>query len=311
MDQVPCAICGGSQTKWLFDKKASGNNYSIVACRSCNLVYVNPQPNESELEEFYSDEFDYSYMLALDKHTVGEARLELSHLLKHVKNGRLLDVGCGIGIFLSQACQYFDVEGTELSQTCADFARERFALTVHSGDLIELKLPGESFDVVTMYHVLEHLPKPRRYLAEVWRLLKPGGLLVLVVPNVAGWQFRLLGKWWEWVTPPKHLYYYSSETLGRLLTDQSFVMTETLTRPRTAHDPILSVGLSLLGRLDLSQAITTHLFRRNMPSTKGFRFYQTVREVTSVLSIPFYPLEWTLARAGRGPWLEIYARKKG
>ncbi len=132
--------------------------------------------------------------------------------------GRLLDVGCGSGLYLRAMRRLgWQVSGVELSAKAAAYAREALGLDVREGSLEEAGFPDEHFDVVTLWHVLEHLPSPRRTLQEVVRVLKPDGILICEVPNIDSLQSRVMGHRWFHLDPPRHLYAFSPATLRAML----------------------------------------------------------------------------------------------
>jgi len=163
---------------------------------------------------------------------VGCARLERWRLqvsgreaaiIPFVGQGRLLDVGCGTGKdLLRLQASGWAVTGVEISPYAASLARARLGCEVMVGHFDEVALEGRSFDVVRLSHVLEHLPSPRKSLEKVHRLLRPGGLLWLEVPNAASAERRWFGRqWYQWDLP-RHLYHFTPATLVRLLREIGF-----------------------------------------------------------------------------------------
>ncbi|MFQ5750326.1 MAG: class I SAM-dependent methyltransferase, partial [Planctomycetota bacterium] len=105
-------------------------------------------------------------------------------------------------------------------------ARRRTGFPIHHGALCDLRLPAGSFDVITGFDVVEHVHDPRAFLKETARLLRPGGLLFLVTPNVSGWSRRLMGRFWFHFKPLEHTYYFDRRTLGRFLEEAGFETVE-------------------------------------------------------------------------------------
>ncbi len=136
--------------------------------------------------------------------------------LKASQRGRLLDVGCGSGHFLSQMKDLgWDVVGVEPDAEAARIARERFGLNVYQGTLEEFEFPECTFDVVTMSHAIEHLCDPISSLRECLRVLKKGGRLVVVTPNIKSLGRRCFGIAWRAWDPPRHLFLFSPLTLRK------------------------------------------------------------------------------------------------
>ena len=134
--------------------------------------------------------------------------------LKASDRGCLLDVGCGNGRFLAQMRELgWEVMGVEPDSEAARIARKRFGLDVFQGTLEEAKFPDNSFDAITMNHVIEHVPDPIGLLAECRRILKPDGKMVMVTPNIQSLGRYLFGKAWLHWDPPRHLVLFSPKSL--------------------------------------------------------------------------------------------------
>jgi 2-polyprenyl-3-methyl-5-hydroxy-6-metoxy-1,4-benzoquinol methylase len=132
--------------------------------------------------------------------------MSLHTIKRHVSGGRLLDVGCATGYFLNAARLDFEVSGVEPSRWAVDYARTRLHLNVTEGHLEAVDLPLEGFDVITMNDVIEHFSDPRAALERSAALLRPGGILYLVTPDIGSLSARVLrGRWWG--LRPAHLYY--------------------------------------------------------------------------------------------------------
>ncbi len=142
---------------------------------------------------------------------------------RYARAGTLLDVGCGRGLFLDRMRRGgWLVHGTEYDDDSALGARETYGLDVRCGNPGEAGFPPGSFDVVTMSHVLEHLPQPAEALGQCRRLLRPGGLLVVAVPNLSSLQARAGKGDWFHLDPPHHLFHFTEEGLLALLERQRF-----------------------------------------------------------------------------------------
>ena len=155
----------------------------------------------------------------------------LKGLLKYKKNGRLLDIGFGCGTFLKLAKESgFDVYGIEISDYACQYVKDKLGVDIFCGDLKKAHLPEESFDVVTIWHTLEHLLNPSETLEEIHRILKKDGLLIVAVPNLNNFITRILYFLARWKTlklfsidaKELHLYHFSSHTLTSILEKTGF-----------------------------------------------------------------------------------------
>jgi SAM-dependent methyltransferase len=208
------------------------NGYSIVQCKQCGLIFCDPMPDAAALEEFYAH-----YAPAAVENGPQGAETIRSQLLKEAqrlghndKFGDLLDVGCGYGFFLKSMqglCR--SVTGVELSAEEAVYAGSELGLKVHHCTLEEARFPDSCFDCVTMWDVIEHLSDPMDHLQQIWRILKPGGLLVLSTPNACCLTARLTRGAWRLWAPPEHLYYFCLPTMKRMCFNAGFRIESAFT----------------------------------------------------------------------------------
>jgi SAM-dependent methyltransferase len=248
------------------------DGYPIVRCERCGLVYVGVTPDRAELEAFYGR--DYFEGEVFDGYTgeqdvrtrLGRARTR--EIARQEPGGRLLDVGCAAGFFLAPAADRFDVRGVEISGYAAQFARDRFGLDVVTGELADAGFPDASFDVVTLWDTIEHLAAPKATLREVARIVRPGGLVVISTGNVESRLARRGLERWSLMAPPGHLFFFSPDTLGRLLRDCGFTPTRRTgdgivsTRPRLQSWPVALP----LGRLGIGNVMTVSARKASAPA---------------------------------------------
>jgi 2-polyprenyl-3-methyl-5-hydroxy-6-metoxy-1,4-benzoquinol methylase len=184
-----CKLCD-SDSLGLLDPDCN-----IAQCRTCGYVFDNPRPTLKELISFYSRPGKYdSWLDELGpRNRLWKRRLKKLQSTK--KPGSLLDVGTGIGQFLSLARTSYDaVYGTEVSATAVEIAKEKYGLEIFHGTLEELARQQGTFDNITLFHVLEHVPDPRTMLETCHSLLPAGGCLVIAVPNEVI-SLRALKRW--------------------------------------------------------------------------------------------------------------------
>jgi SAM-dependent methyltransferase len=173
-----CAVCG-SQYLSVLDRDAA-----ISICRRCGYAFDNPRPTLAEIIKFYSAPSKYDGWLSQEE---AREKLWTRRLVKFRRiapPGALLDVGAGIGQFLQLARRdYPEISGTEVSSSAVAIALKRYGLHLLPGTLEEVPLKPESFDNITAFHVLEHVPNPRSFSERCFALLRENGILVLAVPN--------------------------------------------------------------------------------------------------------------------------------
>lgn len=187
---IPCNLCGGKEVAILSNRSRSGKPLQTVICRACGLVWSDPRPHEAR--QFYEEEYRLAYKQTYSprpKHVLRAGKVALSRfekigqLLSHRK--MVLDVGTGGGEFayLLQALGH-SVSGIEPNRGYADHSIRNYGLNVQVGFVQDAAFPPESFDVVTIWHVLEHTEDPGHVLALLRSWLKVDGMLVVEVPNV-------------------------------------------------------------------------------------------------------------------------------
>ncbi|MGL4648521.1 MAG: class I SAM-dependent methyltransferase, partial [Caldilineaceae bacterium] len=236
METVICDLCG-SPSQLAYAQPADylmarpDVRARLVQCTRCGLVYQSPRPTLAEIGEHYPAGYE-SYNDYRSQKTNPLLRMAYDYgmrkrtryITRRKAGGRLLDVGCAAGVFLVAMRELggWEVEGVELDAATADYARRTYGLTVHTGTLEAARLPSAHYDVVTLFDVLEHLHQPTAALREVRRLLRPGGTLVLRVPNLDSWDARLFGEAWAGLDAPRHLYVYGPKTLSATLEAAGF-----------------------------------------------------------------------------------------
>ncbi len=216
-----CSFCGGSKRSPLYEKEG----FRVVQCTQCHLGYVeNPPPLGVLLSDCYGRQYFeggcegpfQSYLREKDLR-IESGRGRVKEIREYVDGGRLLDVGCATGFFLEAAKPYFEVSGVEPSTFASRHAREELGLPVVTGDLFEARFPDASFDVITMWDVLEHVSDPMAYLREARRILKPRGHLALSTGDAGSFNAKFSRERWGLVSPPWHLYYIPRRLLVRML----------------------------------------------------------------------------------------------
>jgi SAM-dependent methyltransferase len=238
-----CFLCGGEGER-LFcagDSLATtAQQFSILRCRRCGLHRLSPSPSFAEALDFYP--VDYEPFRALRDARLNawqrwlrrrHWRLRCRAVRRFRDGGTLLDAGCSTGDFLHELRQDGDwqVVGVEVNAQAAAYAQQVLGLTVHQADFCTLDLPPHTFDVVTMWDVIEHVPDPLGALQAVARLLEPGGVLLLSTPNARAWQARLWARWWCGWEIPRHFYVFTRPTLEQLLAQAGFHVTRRLHFP--------------------------------------------------------------------------------
>lgn len=253
LETIACDLCGSGDHDLVLrlrDRLCGTTDlaFSLVRCRRCGLQYLNPRPAPETLGRYYPADyapFNRRGLAARIKARFMEREIDALWALL-APPARVLDLGCATGDLL-QAIRdrgNADVVGIEPSAQAAAIARDR-GLDVHTGDLQQAHLPDASIDVALLSHVIEHLPSPSDTLAELRRIVRPGGRLVLWLPNGDSLAARVWRDAWIGYDAPRHLYTFTPATLGTLLDRHGFALR------RVRHEWVgleWSWGLRLLAR---------------------------------------------------------------
>ena len=239
-------------------------NWSLMQCPKCQLVWLNPRPIPEDIGKLYSQYYTHQVLEAPKRVLAGLRKSVKASVLQYIfgyqmegssrmlgsmlsrigpfedivggivlylkagDKGRLLDVGCGNGRFLDQMRQLgWEVTGVEPDGAAASVAREKLGLKVFQGSLVEAKFPDGHFDAITMNHVIEHAIDPIGLLKECRRILRPGGKLVVVAPNINSRGRRVFSDAWLHWDPPRHLFLFSSKAL-RASAERAGLVTQKL-----------------------------------------------------------------------------------
>ncbi|RJO61249.1 class I SAM-dependent methyltransferase [candidate division WS5 bacterium] len=230
MNKIPCNICKSLENipVFLASDYITKTMHHLVKCKNCGLAFVNPQPTKDEMPKFYPEVFYYSEEpFFYDKIN---ARLRYKELQKVIKKrtGRILDVGCGRGMLLKTFKESgWVVAGTELSSVSARYAREVMDVEVLSKNIEDCNFANDYFDVITLFHSLEHLCDPMASLNVIKKLLKSDGILIIVVPRFNSVYSNIFKDKWFHLDVPRHLFHFDDRSLERLLTTAGFDILKT------------------------------------------------------------------------------------
>jgi 2-polyprenyl-3-methyl-5-hydroxy-6-metoxy-1,4-benzoquinol methylase len=231
LEEIRCDLCGAEHPQPFLDlqDRYTGGKFQLARCTQCGLIYLPTRPGEDELEQYYPEDYEAYYLLdqqssAQTWHLKRALSLQLKMVESvHPARGKLLDIGSATGNFLHVAREAgWQVLGLEPVEKAAQLARQNYQLEVISGTITQLDLPPASFDVISMWDVLEHLPSPKQALHKSWELLKPGGFLVFSIPNLDSFDRYLFGNYWIGWDVPRHFNLFSRSTLKQLLGEIGF-----------------------------------------------------------------------------------------
>ena len=309
----PATAPAFSGTDLLFE--TTSKTFTLDLCSVCRCLFLNPMPGSEEIAGFYPTQYWWNAGKpgTLKKLESIYRRIALRDHVSFITRaaGRrqgveILDVGCGSGTLLGLLKQQgFRVTGVDFSPEAARVAFAEHGVRVVIGSLGEAAFPGQSFDVVTLFHVMEHVTNPRDVLAEVFRILKPGGAIVLQVPNIESWQFQVFGARWYGLDIPRHVIDYSKSAMLKLLDDSGFVPRRV--RDFNLRDNAPALVSSLFPSLDPVSRAVRHR-KRNVRESVPAAWTRHLIYLLFVFAA--YPLAILESAFGRGATVMIEAAKK-
>jgi 2-polyprenyl-3-methyl-5-hydroxy-6-metoxy-1,4-benzoquinol methylase len=317
---MTCPVCLNPETvpalrgtDFLFE--TTSKTFTLDSCSSCHCLFLNPMPGDAEIATFYPTQYWWNAGRrgSLKKLESIYRRIALRDHVRFITKAagnrtglELLDVGCGSGTLISLLKRRgFRVRGVDFSAEAASIAKSENDVDVAVGSLEQVHFPDQSFDVVTLFHVMEHVTNPRQVLEEVSRILRPGGALILQVPNIESWQFKMFGAKWYGLDIPRHVIDYSRQSMLKLLNDTGFS----------------PVRLRQFNLRDNAPALVSSLFPSLDPVSRGVRHRKRNTRESSITAwlrhgaylafvLCAYPVAILESAFGCGATIMIEARKK-
>ncbi len=232
-----CPVCEASESSLFLqciDYTVSEKTFDIVQCQSCGFKYTNPRPAPEQLGKYYESEEYISHsgtkkgLIYRVYHLARNYTLSKKYALISRSNPKsILDVGCGTGEFLHYCQQKgLKVTGIEPGEKARNFAKNQYKLPVFEEDFFTTAT--EKFDVITMWHVLEHVPFLQQRIKELHRLLNDNGVLFIAVPNCESYDAAYYGKYWAAYDVPRHLYHFTKKDIKALAEKNQLELLKTL-----------------------------------------------------------------------------------
>lgn len=240
-----CEICNGTNFKEHVRARdphyGNEGEFAFFRCEDCSLLFLNPKPTQAYLDTAYPDQY-YSYRAPSLRSPAKRAvravidkirpflllRLQRTKDPVFSKPGTMLDIGCGAGQFLYEMkAKGWDVKGVEISPHAAEVGRNA-GLDIFGGSLLDAKLPTQKFDYIRSNQSFEHVANPRQVLAEIRRIIKPDGKLLIAVPNADSWAARIFGPYWYNLGPPVHVFGYTVSSLSKIAAQEGFTVDRAI-----------------------------------------------------------------------------------
>ncbi len=253
-----CPVCGHEKHRYFLtcqDFTVSQEKFTLVKCNNCNFCFTNPRPDAQDIVKYYQSEkyishsntkkglFSFLYQ-NIRKRALAEKINLIADFIKNIKpetenvsNINILDYGCGTGEFL-HACQEkkWQVVGIEPSPEARTQAEKLTGEMIFTEiDSIQKEIPDNTFQVITLWHVLEHVHELRDTLIYLYELLAQNGVLVVAVPNHASYEADYYKEFWAGYDVPRHLYHFTPKTLNNLMQNIGFEVIQQYPMPYDAY----------------------------------------------------------------------------
>tara|TARA_B100000508_G_scaffold121389_1_gene103033 strand:+ start:10924 stop:11979 length:1056 start_codon:yes stop_codon:yes gene_type:complete len=256
-----CGSTGETIHTGLFDRMYSApGKWDMSKCSNsaCQMLWLNPMPNNDELwkiyveyythrsvgkytfdfirkieNKYYESAYGYKNLEKLNSLLPGfvvnlfpteKAELDFRIMgLDACESGKMLDIGCGNGHLIKRLAKMgWEVEGMDFDPMAVEYCKSQ-GLNAKSGDFFELNYPSDYYDAVTLSHVIEHVPDPKKTIREVFRILKPGGKIVMETPNSKSWMYTdLFQSEWLHLHPPAHIHVFNLSNLKQIVLESGF-----------------------------------------------------------------------------------------
>ena len=225
-----CPVCGSADIHFALSAKdytVSNGSFEIFACNDCSLRFTQDVPDAESIGDYYKSEnyishtntskgfINQLYQSVRSKTMKQKAAIITNQTGK--QKGALLDIGCGTGTFLHTMQQTgWDVTGLEPDADARKNALDLYGIHAKQPDEL-FSLPEKSFDAITMWHVLEHVHTLQEYVEQIKKLLKPGGKIIVAVPNYTSKDEKIYQQYWAAYDVPRHLYHFSPKAMKTLM----------------------------------------------------------------------------------------------
>ena len=246
-----CLICGNTEFSLLFsctDFVATGESFEISCCKECSFLFTNPRPSVNEIERYYQSNKYISH--SKDKRGLMykiydivrnySIKKKIALIKNFHPNGELMDLGCGLGDFLNGVHKdgTFNATGVDVSIDAIKYVKEHFGLAVQHEKNLD-QFDENSFDIITQWHVLEHVHFLNERIVQLKRLLKLNGTLFIAVPNSNSWDAKHYKMFWDAYDVPRHLYHFNQKTFHLLMKKHGLKIIET--HPLVFDSPYISM----------------------------------------------------------------------
>lgn len=259
-------VLSGRHKHKVSNKPKQKIRFSIQECQTCSLAQTIPKPYEDSFtSDCYQEVSDLECRLSRISKIRGYANAALNQIQKYKDKGKLLDLGCSIGVLVSEAEQRgYTAVGIEANQLAVSKGRELFNVQILTEDIYTTSLKAASLDVIMLTHVLEHIESPTRLLKQLKHLLKEDGILYISVPNFSGLMAKFKHRHWRGLDPMRHLWQFTPSTLTHLLKKADFQVVQLI-----LNENLDQYDYELERSSFVMRKIKKHILKRGIETNRG------------------------------------------
>jgi 2-polyprenyl-3-methyl-5-hydroxy-6-metoxy-1,4-benzoquinol methylase len=282
-----CKVCLTPEAHFKFNLT---ENLKVFSCKNCQVLFMEPQLSDQEITTLYSEAYYKSWGISGGSENevskqmkIDTFLLRLKQIRKHSPEGSVLDIGCATGFFLEAAKQSgYDPFGIELSEYSSSLAKKKFGnAAIFNGRLEECTFNPSTFDVITMFDLIEHVRVPSETLGQAATLLKPNGIIMITTPDNKSLSNRLMGKKWTHYKK-EHFYYFDLESLTFIAKHNDLEIIYSENSKKALNVDYLKTQLNVYKHWLFTPLI--NLTHRLLPKKlTGKNFYIAIGEITVVL----------------------------
>ncbi len=320
MEVVDCLLCGSPDRRVFMHGRdlmcGVPGEFTLVECARCGFLYLSPRPDEAEIVRYYPDSYafystpDVNQTSTWRKRTVrDDLERRCRAVNERVPTGDLLDIGAASGQFIFAMREHgWNVRGLEPSETGVERARAAFGVTMDQGTLETVDYPAESFDAVTMWEVLEHVRRPKETLEQIGHILRPGGFLIMSMPNRDALDAKIFRRGWIGYDVPRHFSVFSRSQIVQAVVDTGFERPDIFA-------PAGNLGAVHMGLVCFLSSLAMSMRDRVFRSEDGERRVATVMTILGrpilivLLFLVLLPYSWMARALNRGTTMVVVARK--
>jgi SAM-dependent methyltransferase len=239
-----CPLCRSENISLNFsctDHFVSKEVFPLFKCRQCGFAFTQDYPEESKIGRYYESEDYISHsdtsrglsnkLYRLVRNLMLSRKRNIVRKVTRLPEGSILDIGSGTGYFaFTMKKAGWQVKGIEVNEKARNFSSSQFGIDVCGPDKIDV-LESKSYDCITLWHVLEHFHDPFKYAREIFRLLKPGGICVIALPNMGSYDATYYGSYWAAYDVPRHLWHFNPDSFRIFCEKTGFKLEPVKTLP--------------------------------------------------------------------------------